>query len=144
MISMETHTSNSHPSMPTFSLQECLCACKNENTWCMIEVIKLVEPLWHSKAAAYIVQQKLNGRFPFVFPLTLCKGGVMRSVRHLNTHVVSTGLLSNWSSQIIIYIASISWSLWTWLFDSIAMTMIFNPTTILYKESLQNMSKLCH
>ena len=57
----------------------------------MIEVIKLVEPLWHSKAAAYIVQQKLNGRFLFVFPLTLCKGGVMRSVRHPSTCVVSTG-----------------------------------------------------
>ena len=60
----------------------------------MIEIIKLVEPLWHSKATAYIVQQKLfllNGWFPFVFPLTLCKGGVMRFARHPNTRVVSTG-----------------------------------------------------
>ena len=131
MISMETHTSKSRPSIPTFRLQGCLCACKNENTWCMIEVIKLVEPLWHSKAVTYIVQQKLfllNGRFPFVSPLTLCKGGVMRSVRHPNTRVVSTGHTVKMEQS------SINWSLWTWLFDSIAMTMIFNPTTILYKS----------
>ena len=60
----------------------------------MIDIIKLVEPLWYSKAAAYIAQQKLfliNGWFPFVFLLALCKGGVMRSVKHPNTRAVSTG-----------------------------------------------------